>query len=223
MCYSWADPVPLPFHISMESRCTTSRVRLEETPSSRRKGGNTLPPFPRSSSTTLEMLLSPCVLSFLLLACFALAIRRIMLTIYSLHVWFEQVWTSTLRRTIQTAQHLPYPKKTWKSLDELDGGVCDGMTYEEIEERYPEDYESRDEVRSFPPFSTLFASSDARADIFTCASCPVPSRRTSTTIDTEVESHIETSLSDSSPSSWSSNVKRTSSSLAIRLSSVVCS
>ncbi|KAL7414700.1 6-phosphofructo-2-kinase-domain-containing protein [Mrakia frigida] len=54
------------------------------------------------------------------------------------------VWTSTMRRTIQTAQHLPYPKKTWKSLDELDGGVCDGMTYEEIEERYPEDYAARD-------------------------------------------------------------------------------
>jgi broad specificity phosphatase PhoE len=56
-----------------------------------------------------------------------------------------QVWTSTLRRTIQTAQHLPYPKKTWKSLDELDAGVCDGMTYEEIEERYPEDYRNRDD------------------------------------------------------------------------------
>jgi len=28
---------------------------------------------------------------------------------------------------------LPFEKKTWKSLDELDAGVCDGMTYEEIE------------------------------------------------------------------------------------------
>lgn len=43
------------------------------------------------------------------------------------------VWTSTLQRTIQTAQNLPYQKLTWKSLDELDAGVCDGMTYEEIE------------------------------------------------------------------------------------------
>lgn len=43
-----------------------------------------------------------------------------------------QVWTSTLRRTIQTASLLPYEKLTWKSLDELDAGVCDGMTYEEI-------------------------------------------------------------------------------------------
>ncbi|KAG5644373.1 hypothetical protein DXG03_008601 [Asterophora parasitica] len=55
------------------------------------------------------------------------------------------VWTSTLRRTIQTAQYLPYPKLTWKSLDELDAGVCDGMTYEEIEQAYPEDFANRDD------------------------------------------------------------------------------
>ncbi|KAG7553572.1 hypothetical protein FFLO_03004 [Filobasidium floriforme] len=56
-----------------------------------------------------------------------------------------QVWTSTLQRTVATARNLPYPKKTWKSLDELDAGVCDGMTYEEIAEKYPEDYAARDE------------------------------------------------------------------------------
>lgn len=55
------------------------------------------------------------------------------------------VWTSTLQRTIQTAQYLPYNKLTWKSLDELDAGVCDGMTYEEIEQAYPEDFAHRDE------------------------------------------------------------------------------
>ena len=54
------------------------------------------------------------------------------------------VWTSTLRRTIETAAGLPYQKLTWKSLDELDAGVCDGMTYEDIEAAYPEDYEARD-------------------------------------------------------------------------------
>lgn len=46
------------------------------------------------------------------------------------------VWTSTLKRTIATAANLPYPKKTWKALEELDAGVCDGMTYEEIEVNY---------------------------------------------------------------------------------------
>ncbi|KAM0792229.1 hypothetical protein ACM66B_004925 [Microbotryomycetes sp. NB124-2] len=55
------------------------------------------------------------------------------------------VWTSTLKRTIQTASLLPYEKLTWKSLDELDAGVCDGMTYEEIEVSYPEDYAARDD------------------------------------------------------------------------------
>jgi 6-phosphofructo-2-kinase/fructose-2,6-biphosphatase 2 len=38
-----------------------------------------------------------------------------------------------MKRTIQTAEQLPYPKLQWKALDELDAGVCDGMTYEEIE------------------------------------------------------------------------------------------
>jgi Histidine phosphatase superfamily (branch 1) len=47
-----------------------------------------------------------------------------------------QVWTSTLARTIQTAGKLSYHKLTWKSLDELDAGVCDGMTYEEIAVRF---------------------------------------------------------------------------------------
>ena len=50
-----------------------------------------------------------------------------------------------MQRTIQTGSKLPFEKKTWKSLDELDAGVCDGMTYEEIEEKYPEDYEARDD------------------------------------------------------------------------------
>jgi len=54
------------------------------------------------------------------------------------------VWTSTLRRTIQTAEGLPYNKLQWKALDELDAGVCDGMTYEEIEEEFPEDFRNRD-------------------------------------------------------------------------------
>ncbi|CEN61193.1 Putative Fructose-2,6-bisphosphatase, variant [Aspergillus calidoustus] len=59
------------------------------------------------------------------------------------------IWTSTLKRTIQTARHLAaetgYEKLEWKALDELDSGVCDGLTYEEIAERYPEDFAARDE------------------------------------------------------------------------------
>ncbi|KAG9103679.1 Fructose-2,6-bisphosphatase [Ceratobasidium sp. 370] len=55
------------------------------------------------------------------------------------------VWASTLQRTIETSAQLSYPKLAWKSLDELDAGVCDGMTYEEIEAAYPEDFEARDD------------------------------------------------------------------------------
>lgn len=55
------------------------------------------------------------------------------------------VWTSTLRRTISTARFLPYEKLEWKALDELDSGVCDGLTYAEIEERYPADFRARDD------------------------------------------------------------------------------
>ncbi|AEO71917.1 uncharacterized protein THITE_2124808 [Thermothielavioides terrestris NRRL 8126] len=57
------------------------------------------------------------------------------------------VWTSTLKRTIATARHLPkhYNQLQWKALDELDAGVCDGMTYQEIADQYPEDFQARDE------------------------------------------------------------------------------
>lgn len=54
-----------------------------------------------------------------------------------------QVWTSTLRRTIQTSSHLTYPKQSLKALDEIDAGVCDGLTYEEIKEQHPEEYAYR--------------------------------------------------------------------------------
>ncbi|ROT38767.1 fructose-2,6-bisphosphatase [Sodiomyces alkalinus F11] len=57
------------------------------------------------------------------------------------------VWTSTLSRTISTARFLPshYNQLQWKALDELDSGVCDGLTYQEIKDRYPDDFAARDE------------------------------------------------------------------------------
>ncbi|KAJ1813647.1 Fructose-2,6-bisphosphatase, partial [Coemansia sp. RSA 2598] len=55
------------------------------------------------------------------------------------------IWTSTLKRTGETAAGLPYKKMQWKALDELDAGLCDGLTYEDVEERYPEEYAMRDE------------------------------------------------------------------------------
>lgn len=54
-----------------------------------------------------------------------------------------EVWTSTLRRTVETGAHLGRPTRPWKLLDEIDAGACDGMTYEEIAERLPEEYAAR--------------------------------------------------------------------------------
>jgi broad specificity phosphatase PhoE/predicted kinase len=53
------------------------------------------------------------------------------------------VWTSTLRRTIETAEVVGLPYRAWRALDEIDAGVCDGMTYDEIAETMPHEYEAR--------------------------------------------------------------------------------
>lgn len=54
-----------------------------------------------------------------------------------------QVWTSTLRRAMQTAKDLPFPSLSRRALDEIDAGICDGMTYREIRDRMPEEYRAR--------------------------------------------------------------------------------
>eukprot|EP00736_Rhodelphis_marinus_P000105 Rmarinus@m.19836 len=53
------------------------------------------------------------------------------------------VWTSTLRRTIMTSEHLPYRNIQWRALDEIDAGICDGMTYEEIKKSMPDVHAAR--------------------------------------------------------------------------------
>lgn len=51
--------------------------------------------------------------------------------------------TSTLQRTLQTARHLDPHPSSWRALDEIDAGVCDGLTYEEIEARFPDEFAAR--------------------------------------------------------------------------------
>ncbi|KAM7522052.1 hypothetical protein LguiA_011954 [Lonicera macranthoides] len=54
------------------------------------------------------------------------------------------IWTSTLQKTILSANQISgFPKIQWRALDEINAGVCDGMTYEEIKKNMPEEYESR--------------------------------------------------------------------------------
>jgi len=56
------------------------------------------------------------------------------------------VWTSTMKRTIETSLYIrdkcaQFVK--WKVLDEIDVGICDGMTYAEIEHTYKDEFEER--------------------------------------------------------------------------------
>eukprot|EP01039_Chlorochromonas_danica_P002541 gene2541-2782_t len=74
-----------------------------------------------------------------------------------------RLWTSTMRRTKETAQFIKQNKimiksemdptleyewmqmrpRAWHHLDELFAGSCDGMTYEEIEATFPEEWSRR--------------------------------------------------------------------------------
>jgi len=74
-----------------------------------------------------------------------------------------RLWTSTLRRTQETAQFIEHNsfEHTWdngetgewvqfrqqarRNLDELYAGTCDGMTYKEIEEVFPDEFARRQE------------------------------------------------------------------------------
>jgi len=53
------------------------------------------------------------------------------------------VWTSSLRRTIETAAPLGRPSRMWKLLDEIDAGTCDGMTYPQIARTLPSEFVAR--------------------------------------------------------------------------------
>ncbi|WP_235880125.1 bifunctional nucleoside/nucleotide kinase/histidine phosphatase family protein [Polyangium aurulentum] len=53
------------------------------------------------------------------------------------------VWTSTMTRTIQTATHLTRSPRAWRALDEIDAGVCDGMTYDQMRIELPDVWSAR--------------------------------------------------------------------------------
>ncbi|XP_078276391.1 6-phosphofructo-2-kinase/fructose-2,6-bisphosphatase 2-like isoform X3 [Rhinoraja longicauda] len=56
-----------------------------------------------------------------------------------------KVWTSQLKRTIQTAEALGVPYEQWKILNEIDAGVCEELTYSEIQDKYPDEFALRDQ------------------------------------------------------------------------------
>jgi broad specificity phosphatase PhoE/predicted kinase len=54
-----------------------------------------------------------------------------------------EVWTSTLVRTHETAAILGRQTLQWRALNEIEAGACDGLTYPEIKERFPEEWRAR--------------------------------------------------------------------------------
>lgn len=75
-----------------------------------------------------------------------------------------RLWTSTLRRTKETAalikkekisthkwdngdqvEWIQFQGRAKRNLDELYAGICDGLTYKEIEKKYPEEFARRQE------------------------------------------------------------------------------
>ncbi|XP_035244009.1 6-phosphofructo-2-kinase/fructose-2,6-bisphosphatase 4a isoform X2 [Anguilla anguilla] len=56
-----------------------------------------------------------------------------------------KVWTSQMKRTIQTAEALGVPYEQWKALNEIDAGVCEELMYEEIQENFPLEFALRDQ------------------------------------------------------------------------------
>jgi len=53
------------------------------------------------------------------------------------------VFTSTLRRTLETPAPLGIEPGPWKALDEIHAGICDGMSYAEIAAAMPQEFEAR--------------------------------------------------------------------------------
>ncbi|KAM6896768.1 6-phosphofructo-2-kinase/fructose-2,6-bisphosphatase 3 [Lycodopsis pacificus] len=60
-----------------------------------------------------------------------------------------KVWTSQLCRSIQTAEHLGVPYEQWKALNEIDAGMCEEMTYDEVKEKFLEEFALRDEDKYY--------------------------------------------------------------------------
>ncbi|XP_046859970.1 6-phosphofructo-2-kinase/fructose-2,6-bisphosphatase-like [Xenia sp. Carnegie-2017] len=54
-----------------------------------------------------------------------------------------KVWTSQLKRAYHTAEGINAPSEHWKALNELEAGIFDGLTYDDVKEKYPDEHEQR--------------------------------------------------------------------------------
>jgi broad specificity phosphatase PhoE/adenylate kinase family enzyme len=56
------------------------------------------------------------------------------------------VWTSNLRRAWETAAEIQCKQLVeWRSLREIEVGVCDGLSYEQVQLQFPEEYRRRNQ------------------------------------------------------------------------------
>ncbi|CAH0389089.1 unnamed protein product [Bemisia tabaci] len=55
------------------------------------------------------------------------------------------IWTSEKKRTKQTAQNIKAPKEHLAALNELDAGICEGLSYEEMQDKFPQEFAWRDQ------------------------------------------------------------------------------
>ena len=53
------------------------------------------------------------------------------------------VWTSKLKRTIQTGKNLNFPKYEFNELNEINAGIYENITFEEFKNNYPDEYNKR--------------------------------------------------------------------------------
>lgn len=83
-----------------------------------------------------------------------------------------KVWTSQLKSAIQTAEALQLPYEQWKALNEIDAGVCEEMTYEEIKDTYPEEYALREQDKYYYRYPT--GEVRVRPALRPCAPRPPP-------------------------------------------------
>jgi len=56
-----------------------------------------------------------------------------------------RVWTSCMKRSIQTCKDIKAPQERWKALNEINAGECELMSYNEIAAKFPEQFEQRDQ------------------------------------------------------------------------------
>ncbi len=56
-----------------------------------------------------------------------------------------QIWSSTMKRARQTGNKLSCSQYIeWRELREIEVGICDGLTYDQVKEQYPEEYAARE-------------------------------------------------------------------------------